>query len=107
MRGTYGVRRIVRAQSWEDAYEIHIDEEPPIETSELWEAYGFDSPEAFQVAIVEAEVSGHYPELIDGYQYQSNCTGTGIVSTDYNETLDPLTSEMVRELGIRLTLERL
>lgn len=106
VRGVYGVRRIIRARSWEAAYEIHIDEEPPIEVGELWQAYGFDTPEAFEAAIAQARESGDWPDLIEGYQYQSNSTGTGIVSVDYDERLDPLCTEDIRE-GIRVELERL
>lgn len=107
VRGAYGVRRIIRASSWYTAYAIHIDEEPTIPESELPEAYGFDSPEEFRAAVEEANRQGYYPDLAEGYRYQDNATGTGIVAEDYCDRLDPLTSEMVRELEIGLSIERL
>lgn len=42
-------------------------------------------------------------DLIEGYEYQSNATGTGIVSIDLNgQDLQPLTADLRSELGITL-----
>ena len=44
--------------------------------------------------------------LAEGYQYQDNFTGSGIVSIDLNgQYLDELTPELVKELEITLTIE--
>lgn len=42
-RNEYGVCRVIRAGSWEDAYDIVLDESPPIPLEDVPEAYnGFD-----------------------------------------------------------------
>ncbi len=58
---------------------------------------------------IDAEVAAkryigeHEPDLIEGYEYQPNATGTGIVSIDLNgQELRPLTAELRSQLGITL-----
>lgn len=122
-RGPYGIRVIVRAQTWETAYEAAIDTLPTIPPQEIPEAYGFNgwdsagkrtetvySPETaktrFDAYLAAAERGEHdLPELIEGYQYQSNASGTGIVSTDYDDRLDPLTIELLRDLDLQIKLK--
>ena len=97
--GTLGV---VRAQTWEDAYDCVLDEIlTPIPADEVAEAYGFPDQAALDAAIA----AGAEPELVEGYQYQSNATGTGIVPIDLNgELLEPLTVERVRQMDLRVKL---
>lgn len=58
-----GRRAIIRASSEADAYEIVLDEIlTPITVDELPEAYDDDGV-----------------DLVEGYEYQSNMSGTGIV----------------------------
>ncbi len=46
-----------------------------------------------------------YLGLAEGYQYQDNFTGSGIVSLDLNgQHLDELTKELVSELEITLDI---
>ena len=48
---------------------------------EVHKAYGFDTKEAFDAAH-ESAIEGtgaEWPELIEGYSYQSNSSGSGIV----------------------------
>ena len=45
-----------------------------------------------------------YPELQEGYQYQSNASGTGIVETGYYEWLQELTPEYLCEAKIKLVV---
>jgi hypothetical protein len=79
-----GVRAVIVADTWEEAYEMLIDELPTVPEDELHEAYGFDSKEEFDAAVAAADSGeGEYPELIDGRTYQSNCSGTGVVDTAY------------------------
>jgi hypothetical protein len=102
--GQYGPKLVIRAQSWEDAYNIAIDECTTIEPEDVPEAYGFDgwdsagikteetySPETakerFEAAMEAADETGEYPELLEGYTYQSNVTGTGIVAVGHHEWL--------------------
>lgn len=119
---------VVQASSWESAYEAVIDTLPPIAQSDVPEAYGFDgwmsggyydenkalktySPETaqerFDKAIEDAGFYGTepYPELLEGYRYQSNATGTGIVNVSLNgELLEPLTPTLLSRLGWRLVV---
>lgn len=94
----YGmVRCVIVADSWEQAYEALIDSLPTIDEDELFEAYGFESKEEFDEAVEQAEKCGSdWPELIDGYTYQSNASGTGIVDTMYANVVefDPKHSEI-------------
>ena len=84
-----GLRGLVRAQTWESAYECVLDEIlKPIPEDEVEEAYN-----------TEDQGDAEYPELHEGYQYQPNATGTGIVAIDLNgESLDELTPELLAQL---------
>jgi hypothetical protein len=76
----YGMPRcVIVAKSFEDAYEAFIDYLPTVPQDELYEAYGFESDDEFQ----EALDSDECPELCDGYSYQANFSGTGVVDTMY------------------------
>ena len=83
--GTIG---IVRAQTWEDAYECVLDEIlQPISVEDAKEAFDENG------------------ELMEGYQFQPNSTGTGIVSIDLNgEQLEPLTVDLLRRMEIKVKL---
>jgi len=102
-RNSLSVVGVVRAQTWHDAYEIVLDEIlTPIDDNEVPEAYGFYGPDARR-QMEEAEPEDM--ELQEGYQYQPNSTGTGIVSTDINgDSLDELTSGFWKwlELDIKI-----
>lgn len=83
---------VILADDISDAYEAAVDNETPIEETELWEAYGLDEP-------------GDIPEgseLTEGYEYQPNATGTGIVSVDHTCGLQ----EYDRHSGVKLTVRR-
>ena len=43
-------------------------------------------------------------ELSEGYRQQSNCVGTGIVGVGHMESLNPLTSDYLKQSGIQLTI---
>jgi hypothetical protein len=122
-RDAEGMRCVVTAETWEDAYDAAIDTLPAIDAEDVPEAYGFDgwcsggyervmetySPETakdrFEAAIDTAP-RGEGPDLIEGYQYQSNASGTGIVSVSLNgESLDPLTPELLKALEWTLKVE--
>lgn len=106
-RDASGIMGVVQARTWETAYECVLDEIlHPIELSEVPEAYGCESQEELDRLVAQAEETGDYPELIDGYEYQPNASGTGIVPVDYNEFLEPLTPELLKDLGLQLRLER-
>jgi len=139
----YGPMGIVRAQSFESAYEICQDEiMSRVPEEDLLDAYGlyvlkhkdsfylcpdFDTlneygwRETFSGLIPArhvlsefatrqgAEVEGrrlivkHELDLIEGYEYQPNATGTGIVTYDLNgQRLEELTPEVADRLGITI-----
>ena len=84
----YGPICLIRANSWEAAYEIAIDESPPVALDDVHEAYGFDTQAELDDARRANPDGG--PELAEGYQYQTNATGTGIVNSGYYEWLNTL-----------------
>ena len=106
------------------ALEAVYDELPTIPVDELPEAYGFDgwdsagertetvySPETAKArfeARIEAARAGkrEYPELIEGYHYQSNSSGTGIVSVSDYEWIRELKTSDLEEWGINLQIRR-
>lgn len=49
-------------------------------TDEDWKVIRSDARKALDAAVEQAKTSGNYPDLVEGYEMQSNCTGTGIVS---------------------------
>ena len=115
-----GVGGVVRAMSESDAWECVSDEiKTPIAVDDLPTAYGsFDKMcEAgfsasfaarwhdvyFHVNMLAKAnpTDGEYPELIEGYELQSNATATGIVNVDLNgERLEVLTPELAAELNL-------
>ena len=103
-RDSMGITGIVRAQTWDDAYEIVLDEFlKPIDQGEVHEAYGFDTPADFHAALEGGE--SDQVALVEGYHYQPNATGTGIVATDLNgEALDRLTPALADRLGMELDI---
>jgi hypothetical protein len=62
----FGPMFVVRARTFCDAYDMVIDELPTIDPSEVDEAFYGD-------------------DLEEGYTFQSNATGTGIVNIGYYE----------------------
>ena len=103
----YGPTFIATGQTWESTYEAIIDELTTVPESELYEAFGFDNQADYDAKIAElrAETGDvEWPELIEGYRYQSNFTGTGIVSVGHYENLSPLTTEYLKESGIQLEI---
>ena len=77
---------IIRAKSWESAYEIYVDESRTVPTEELHEAYDMTAAEfAAKCAEIQSASDARecidYPELAAGYSHQSSSTNTGIVDT--------------------------
>ncbi len=101
MRDSMGIIGIVRAMSWEDAYSIVEDEFlHVVPADEIGEAYGFNSQAEFEARDTSKDDS---MELREGYSYQSNSTGSGIVSHDLNgEALDLLTLELAQQLELQI-----
>ena len=117
---------LVREMSWSNAYEAAIDVMPTIAQEEIPEAYGLwvhqvadrwmitdetanaDSSGTFiseQAAISAALDLCQYRDLAEGYTYQSNASGTGIVSLPEYEDLRPVNPETLAEHGLVLIWE--
>jgi|SRR5579883_690463 len=105
----FGPHVLVHARSFESAWEAWVDEEKPIDEDELIEAYGVVDRQEITDAYIAghgeappywkreawdawheglklartwwlANYKGADLDLIEGYEYQSNFTGTGIVA---------------------------
>jgi hypothetical protein len=80
--------KIVRADSWENAWSAYIDECRTVPADELHEAYGIDDRAEFDRMVADARDGlREWPELSDEYEHQSNSTDTGIVYSA-DRTLD-------------------
>ena len=108
----YGPTLLVRAKNEYDAYEVFLDELPPVPMDEIHEAYyAFDKllehmismghehdyqlrcfcnrwcKFYFEADTRDANMTGAWDrwELDESYQYQSNSTGSGIVNVGHYE----------------------
>ncbi len=126
-----GLEGIVRAQTWESAYECCQDEiMTRVSTDDVLEAYGLyvmppgdnyfrrsetwtvvDDVENTNTEFATLKTAQQFMadklkqdrDLIEGYEYQPNATGTGIVTFDLNgQSLVELTPELADELDIRI-----
>ena len=88
------------------------------QTSTRWESFQDEFPgrvvvgayatQESAIAHCQSIIEEEQLDLIEGYEYQPNSTGTGIVSIDLNGTdLRPLTAELRSELGIVLEVTQL
>jgi hypothetical protein len=104
-RNSMGIVGIVRCQTEHDAFEIVEDEFLNVlPEEELYEAYGFNTDAEYQSAINDPEKRDSL-ELAEGYSYQSNATGTGIVEHDLNgEELAPLTPDLLKRLELTIVI---
>ncbi len=108
----HGVTMVIRARSFDAAWEIAIDEAPTVDDSQVPEAYGFDgdgesyghgetAADKLRQAVELAEAGdGEYPELVEGYSYQANSTGTGIVDVGHYAWLRPFARDDAREIRL-------
>jgi hypothetical protein len=101
----FGPTHLIRASSFDDAWEAWVDSQNTVAEDDLWEAYGFDSEDSYKAfnllfgqdlkeqawVIAKADgiegcgvtVPNDYPLLAEGYEYQSNASGTGIVEVGH------------------------
>jgi len=64
----------------------------------------FDTLEQARTACLK-DAEHHGRDLVEGYRYQSNATGTGVVSFDLNgEQLELLTPQLAKDLGLVLDI---
>ena len=95
-RNTYGIYRVVRCMTLEDAYGIDLDEKTPISGDDLQEALNLMNPE---------HVDYDQDIFDECYGFQPNATDSGIVDKDINgEYIDELTEELASLLEITLEL---
>jgi hypothetical protein len=119
----FGPCWLIRAGSLDSACEIWIDESPTIDPSDIHEAHGaFDKLVGhleskghentrelrdfanrycqlyFDIDTRDANYTGAWDRwsLIEGYQYQSNCSGTGIVEVGHYEWIKPIAETCYR-----------
>mgnify|MGYP001823828372 CR=1 FL=1 len=97
----FGPTDVIRASSAESALDIWADEQQSIPLDQMHEAYGFDSEEELRAADAREE----YPELLEGYVYQSNHDGgSGIVDVGYYQWICRLDAAARERLGIKLQM---
>jgi hypothetical protein len=109
----YGPTMLIRARSFADAWEIMLDESPTIPESDVPEAYGYHDNGPIETAKqrldadVKAAIDGvaDYPELLEGYEYQPNSSGTGIVSVSEYAWLREFEYEDFERYHIGLQIE--
>lgn len=70
----YGWSHLVNAQTREDAEDAWLDQAKPLEENELYTAYGYRTQKEFEDRPEDDEGN-----LAEGYRYQPNFTGTGVV----------------------------
>lgn len=95
---------IVACDGYENAHEALMDELPTIAVEDIPEAYGFYGDDAQARFDAQGEEDSDKLELVEGYVFQSNSTGTGIVSTGHYENLTVLTVERIRESGLQIKI---
>lgn len=110
---TLGIRAVVRATSFEEAWECVVDEIlVPIDAEDLPDAFpdyaGCDASLDCKGGLTSDGTCNLHPDacrnLGECHYYQGNATGTGIVATDLNgEDLRPVTERDFDE-GLRVTL---
>jgi len=79
----FGPVWLIRADSFQSAWEIAIDESPTIDVDDIHEAYDMSKDEFEAKSHAERNEDGDWPDLVEGYEYQSNATGSGIVNVGH------------------------
>ena len=93
----FGPTYLIVADSYESAWGAWIDETETVPDYELHEAYGFDTKEELQAHAEDQDKPD--PELVEGYHYQANATGTGIVHVDPYATINPVDLSEVLDMA--------
>jgi hypothetical protein len=123
LRNSMGVQGIIRAQTWEDAYEIAEDEmfdDCDLTMDEIVKEYGFrveyvqpySTGQTSREETPDAEAWPDNPLFQEAYGFRPNGARdhskpmSHIYAKDLNgESLDILTPELVAELGIQLNIQ--
>ncbi len=126
----FGYTHLILEDYLDSAWETFLDDSPTIDDSELPDAYGcFDKfvehmeklghdntqqlrefcsryeIDFFGIKTDEMHTSGEYWELIEGYEYQPNYVGTGIVNVGHYTYIHELSTLNDYELLISGTIE--
>lgn len=100
----FGPTMVVRARSFDGAWNVMLDETPAIDPEDVPEAYGFDSQAALDAAVNASEDG--FVDLIEGYEYQPNGSGgTGIVDVGHYVWIREYTKQDSIE-GLRVAIRR-
>jgi hypothetical protein len=70
--------KVSKEYSFDDIFNEALDISWTVEVEDLYQAYGFDSEEIYKKS-EKLRSENDYFDLMEGYYYQSNFTGTGIV----------------------------
>ncbi len=85
-------------QTFDDLARENLEKLNPKTEGESWEAY-HARVVAEGLRLLRALPNDACPELAEGYRYQSNFTGTGIVDGGHYETMSEIDSEDVEWIG--------
>ena len=108
IRDSFGVTMIIRNMNPHTAWDNYLDELPTGPPEMMYEAYGFKSHEEFKAAVKYAiDNDTEHPQLAEGYEYQANVTGTGIVFVGHDTSYPvEMTAAQIRDIyGIEVTFE--
>lgn len=89
----FGPTHLVTADNMGDAEEAYLDRADTIPEEDIWEAYGFDSVDAY-LAWNDREDPDDERELRDGYRWQGTHTGSGIVQVGLDYWIRQVKTEL-------------
>lgn len=76
----FGPTHLVNAENMSDAEDAYLDDAETIPDEDMWEAYGFNSYAEYSLWNETPKEDGEADrDLTDGYRWQPNFTGTGVV----------------------------
>ena len=97
----YGPTDVIRTFSAEFALELWADKQQSIPAEDVPEAYGFNS----SLELSAFEEREEYPELLEGYMYQSSADGgSGIVNVGHYQWICSLDAAARERLGIKIQM---
>ncbi len=108
MRDSISIQGIVRAQTWEGAYEICEDEIFPEADEPTWEAVAKECDCADPDTLMDSAIFQEGYGLRPNGRNSTDKHGHGIYQRDLNgERLERLTASMVERLGITLAISNI
>lgn len=98
VRTPYGIDGVVAADHIDAAHAAYLDDAPTVPVDDLPAAYGA----ADRAELVAMAGRGEPPDLIDGYHYQGNASGTGVVAVDHCTTIERLIRLDLDEVNLQI-----